>query len=166
MEVRVKAAIWALACLLLAVGAQGPAASAADGRDGALRAARKGQVLRIWPLVFGPTFPARGYRILYRSTGMNGEPIVVSGAIIFPVGPAPASGRPVIAWAHPTTGVADKCAPSLVPVNAVQGLDEMIGRGYVVVATDYPGLGTKGMHPYLIGVSEARAVLDSVRAAR
>jgi acetyl esterase/lipase len=35
-----------------------------------------------------------------------------------------------------------------------------------VVATDYPGLGTPGIHPYLIGISEARAVLDSVRAAR
>lgn len=36
----------------------------------------------------------------------------------------------------------------------------------VVVAADYPGLGTPGMHPYLIGESEGRAVLDSVRAAR
>jgi pimeloyl-ACP methyl ester carboxylesterase len=42
----------------------------------------------------------------------------------------------------------------------------MLARGYVVTATDYPGLGTVGPHPYLIGVSEGRAVLDSVRAAR
>ncbi len=39
-------------------------------------------------------------------------------------------------------------------------------EGYIVVATDYPGLGTDGIHPYLIGESEGRAVLDSVRAAR
>src|SRR6476646_670978 len=45
-------------------------------------------------------------------------------------------------------------------------LDAMIGQGYIVVATDYPGLGTAGIHPYLIGESEARAVVDSVRAAR
>jgi acetyl esterase/lipase len=46
-------------------------------------------------------------------------------------------------------------------------LPQMMAEGYVVVATDYPGLGVPGMiHPYLIGVSEARAVLDSVRAAR
>ncbi|HZV20266.1 MAG TPA: alpha/beta fold hydrolase, partial [Hyphomicrobiales bacterium] len=32
--------------------------------------------------------------------------------------------------------------------------------------TDYPGLGTPGPHPYLVGKSEGRAVLDSVRAAR
>jgi acetyl esterase/lipase len=31
--------------------------------------------------------------------------------------------------------------------------------------TDYPGLGTPAPHPYLVGQSEARAVLDSVRAA-
>ena len=36
----------------------------------------------------------------------------------------------------------------------------------VVVATDYPGLGAPGVHPYLIGASEARALVDSVRAAR
>ena len=49
----------------------------------------------------------------------------------------------------------------------IWGLADMLARGYVVVATDYPGLGVPGqIHPYLIGVSEARAVLDSVRAAR
>jgi alpha-beta hydrolase superfamily lysophospholipase len=48
----------------------------------------------------------------------------------------------------------------------IWGLSDMLARGYVVVATDYPGLGTPGIHPYLIGVSEGRAVLDSVRAAR
>jgi acetyl esterase/lipase len=42
----------------------------------------------------------------------------------------------------------------------------MLARGYVVTATDYPGLGTPEVHPYLVGRSEARAVLDSVRAAK
>ena len=40
----------------------------------------------------------------------------------------------------------------------------MVRQGHVVVATDYPGLGTPGPHPYLVGVSEGRAVLDGVRA--
>ena len=48
----------------------------------------------------------------------------------------------------------------------IQGLREMVDRGYVVAATDYPGLGTPETHPYLVGASEARAVLDSVRVAR
>jgi acetyl esterase/lipase len=80
----------------------------------------------------------------------------------------PPGGRPVIAWAHPTTGVVSRCAPSLARVffASIQGLRAMLDRGYVVAATDYPGLGTPEVHPYLVGTSEARAVLDSVRAAR
>jgi Secretory lipase len=48
----------------------------------------------------------------------------------------------------------------------IWGLGEMLSRGYIVVATDHPGLGTDGIHPYLIGESEGQAELDSVRAAR
>jgi acetyl esterase/lipase len=127
-----------------------------------------GEIIRVWPLEGGAPGNSEAFRILYRSTGLNGEPIEVSGAIHFPSGPAPAGGRNVIAWAHPTSGVVQACAPSLMPDNSgmIWGLPDMLAQGYVVVATDYPGLGTPGIHPYLIGVSEARAVLDSVRAAR
>ena len=45
-------------------------------------------------------------------------------------------------------------------------LNEFLNRGWVVVMTDYEGLGTRGPHPYLFGTSEARGVLDIVRAAR
>jgi acetyl esterase/lipase len=108
------------------------------------------------------------FRVLYRSTGLHGEPIAVSGVIIIPTTKALREGRPIIAWAHPTTGIVPRCAPSLARVlfNSIQGLPEMPARGCVAAATDYPGLGTAGPHPYLVGVSEARAVLDSVRAAR
>jgi acetyl esterase/lipase len=127
-----------------------------------------GAIIRVWPLVGGGPGNSQAFRILYRSTGPNGESIEVSGAIHFPSGPAPAGGRNVIAWAHPTSGVVQACAPSLMPDNdgMIWGLPDMLAQGYVVVATDYPGLGTPGIHPYLIGISEARAVLDSVRAAR
>jgi len=111
---------------------------------------------------------ARAYRILYWSTGLDGKPVEVSGVVITPPGPPPPGGRPVIAWAHPTTGVVSRCAPSLARVffASIQGLRAMLERGYVVAATDYPGLGTPAVHPYLVGDSEAHAVLDSVRAAR
>ena len=127
-----------------------------------------GSILNVWPLAGGGPGNSEAFRILYRSTGLNGEPIEVSGAIYWNPGPAPAGGRHVIAWAHPTTGVVRACAPSLMPDNAsmIWGLADILAKGYVVVATDYPGLGTPGIHPYLIGVSEGRAVLDSVRAAR
>jgi acetyl esterase/lipase len=131
-------------------------------------AAGPGSIINVWPLDGGGPGNSEAFRILYRSTDPNGRPIEVSGAIYWNPGPAPAGGRDVIAWAHPTSGVVRACAPSLMPDNAgmIWGLADILAKGYVVVATDYPGLGTPGVHPYLIGASEARAVLDSVRAAR
>jgi len=48
----------------------------------------------------------------------------------------------------------------------IPALGEVVRRGYVVVAPDYPGLNSDGPHPILVGISTARSVLDSVRAAR
>jgi acetyl esterase/lipase len=126
-----------------------------------------GSLIRSEPMQFAPA-GAQAYRVLYRSTGLHGEPIAVSGVIVVPPGPAPAGGRPIVAWAHPTTGVVPHCAPSLAILvfQQMAGLRELIEQGAVVAATDYPGLGTEGPHPYLVGDSEARAVIDSVRAAR
>jgi acetyl esterase/lipase len=126
-----------------------------------------GGLIRAQPIAGAPG-GATAYRILYRSEGLHGEPIAVSGAVVIPGGAVPLGGRPIVAWAHPTTGVVPACAPSLARVffRSVQGLDAMLAHGYVVAATDYPGLGAGGPHPYLVGTSEGRAVLDSVRAAR
>jgi pimeloyl-ACP methyl ester carboxylesterase len=109
-----------------------------------------------------------GRRILYLSTDPQGDPIAVSGTVIVPDGRPPDGGRPVLAWAHGTTGIARRCAPSLSPqvTSTIPGLDDFLDAGYVVVTTDYPGMGAPGNHQYLIGQSEARAVIDSVRAAR
>ncbi len=130
--------------------------------------AKPGGILRVSPLLGGSTDGGKGYRLLYRSAGAEGEPIAVSGSIFIPSGPVPKAGRDVVAWAHPTSGVVDRCAPSAQPdaPGLISGLADMLARGFVVVATDYEGLGTPGEHPYLVGPSEAHAVLDSVRAAR
>lgn len=126
-----------------------------------------GDLIRYEPMLGAP-LGSTAYRILYRSTGLNGNVNAVSGVVIVPFGPAPAGGRPVVAWAHPTSGVVPHCAPSLALTLflTIPGLRDMLALGYAVVATDYPGLGTAGPHPYLIGESEARSVLDAVRAAR
>ncbi len=126
-----------------------------------------GSLIRSEPITTAPA-GAQAYRVLYRSVGMHGEPIAVSGVIIVPPGPVPAGGRPIVAWAHPTTGVVPHCAPSLAifVFQQMAGLRQLVEHGAVVAATDYPGLGTAGPHPYLVGDSEARAVIDSVRAAR
>jgi acetyl esterase/lipase len=126
-----------------------------------------GTIIRAEPMLQAPGY-ITAYRVLYRSRGLHDEPIAVSGVIIAPRGDAPAGGRPVVAWAHPTTGVVTRCAPSLAffVFQQIQGLRDMASQGYVVAATDYPGLGGPGVHPYLVGKSEGRAVLDIVRAAR
>src|SRR5271170_7612565 len=53
------------------------------------------------------------HKVLYRSTKPDGSPIAVSGIVIVPAGQPPAGGWPIVAWAHPTTGVVSHCAPSL-----------------------------------------------------
>ena len=110
----------------------------------------------------------QAWQIRYTSTNDRGQVEEVTGVVIAPVGVPSRMGRPVLAWAHGTWGVADKCTPSTSSsfFNSIPGLNAAIARGYVVVATDYAGLGTPQPHPYLIGGSAGRSVLDAVRAAR
>ena len=110
---------------------------------------------------------ATAYRILYRSRSEDGADLAVSGLVIVPAGDIPVGGRPVVAWAHPTTGVVPACAPSRSSLRymMIPGLRDMLKRGFVVTATDYPGTGPGDVQPFLDGPAEARAVLDSVRAA-
>lgn len=133
-----------------------PTASAALGPPGSLLGSTS---------IPGPR-GGSAWRIRYVSTGLDGKPIEVTGAVIAPR--EAGQNRPVVAWAHGTTGVGERCAPSLRGplAGSIDGLSGSLSRGYVVAATDYPGLGTPGPHPYLVGISEGRAVLDSVRAAR
>ncbi|GMA30227.1 hypothetical protein GCM10025875_02190 [Litorihabitans aurantiacus] len=108
-------------------------------------------------------------RVLYTTTRQDGSAAVASAVVVVPDGES-AAPRTVLAWQHGTTGVAQRCAPSLtaeaVTERNVPGVGEMVRRGWVVVATDYPGQGTAGRYPYLIGQGEGRATLDAVRAAR
>src|SRR4051794_4669735 len=113
--------------------------------------------------------------LLYRSRSANGKTAAVSGTLTLPKGHAPKGGWPVITYAHGTTGIADVCAPSRDSAsNAAHGLNayaypllrRWVKAGYAVVRTDYAGLGTPGVHPFLNGHAEGYSVLDAVRAAR
>ena len=110
--------------------------------------------------------------VLYSSKSFPGDrKITVSGTVSVPEGAPPAGGWPVISWAHGTTGIADQCAPSLGGDQGSYGgaeplIANWLENGYAVVATDYEGLGTNGIHPYLIGESEGRGVVDIVKAGR
>ncbi len=138
-----------------------------------LPAGASGTLLRAERVVGVPGVPAsaRVWRILYRSRDVAGRGVAVSGYVVAPAGSAPRGGYPVLAWDHGTTGMAAPCAPSLfTDLDGQQEylapyLDQYLARGYAVVASDYQGLGTGPLHPYLVGDVEAWDTLDAVRAA-
>lgn len=107
------------------------------------------------------------WRIRYETRDHQGRAAESTGVVIAPSDPGKGP-RDIVAWNHGTVGIVEGCAPSGQKdfMASVPELEGMIRRGYVVVATDYPGLGTKGPHGYLVGEAAARAVLDGVKAAR
>ncbi len=127
---------------------------------------------------------ARAWRIAYVSSDPAGRRTVTTGLIAVPDGPVPPGGRPLVAWAHGTTGTARRCGPSqdpqpAQPLNQVllpsgttdsdvglPAMEALLARGVVIVATDYQGLGGPGLHPYGQPISNGRDVLHALRAAR
>lgn len=146
-------------------------AAAADGDFYAvpdpLPPGEPGDVIKSEP-VDVPGLNGEAYRVMYHSQSLEGDDIAVTGLVGVPKAAPPVDGFPVVSWAHGTTGIADACAPSKTPTDAnfLAVGNQLIGQGYVAVATDYEGLGTPGRHPYIVGESEARGVIDIVRAAR
>lgn len=129
-----------------------------------------GRLLRLEPSTSGVPPGARAWRVLYATTRRDGVPAVASAVVLAP-DPLPEGPRPIVAWTHGTTGIAPGCAPSVLPPpfpfdQAVPAVAELLAEGWVLVGTDYVGLGTAGPHPYLIGEGEGRSALDAVRAAR
>jgi alpha-beta hydrolase superfamily lysophospholipase len=112
----------------------------------------------------------RGYRIMYRSDDGRGAAIAVTGMAYAPLAPPPAGGWPIVVWAHGTVGVGDGCAPSkydaLYYGEYAWIVGELVRNGFVVVATDYEGLGTPGLAKYLELDSAGRSVVDAVPATR
>jgi pimeloyl-ACP methyl ester carboxylesterase len=125
---------------------------------------------------------AQAWRIAYISSDVQERKTLSTAIVVAPVGSAPKEGRPVIAWAHGTTGTAESCGPSQVfdpatPLNqyflvggdswtdyGLPGVATFIKAGYVVVGTDYQGLGGGGRHQYSVAATNGRDVINSVRA--
>ncbi len=130
-------------------------------------AAPPGTLISADPVVDTPA-GSQAWKIRYWTKSDRGAEIEVTGMVVAPREAIPATPRRVIAWTHGTTGVVESCAPSRAPwfYDQVAGLSDAIAHGYTIVAPDYPGLGTSMPHPYLVGVSTGRSVLDAVRAAR
>lgn len=131
-----------------------------------------GDLVRYQPIPSAPK-GLRWYRIMYLSTTVAGDPTVVTGVFTVPTGPAPPGGFKLATHAHGSTGLADDCAPSRTIVSNPGSSAELqvVGQdaakhGYAVASTDYEGQGGPGRHPFLVGPSEGRSVLDAARAVR
>jgi alpha-beta hydrolase superfamily lysophospholipase len=131
-----------------------------------LPAGEPGMLIRSEPITDHVPDGAQAWRVMYLSTGVDGEPVAVTGVVVAPVEMSN-EPRPVVAWAHGTLGVMPACGTSHManPFEFIPEVDRLMQEGFVLAATDYPGIGTPGVHPYLIGEVAAAAVLDSVRAA-
>lgn len=130
-----------------------------------------------------PVKGAQAWKIAYISSDISGRKTISTGLVVAPVGAAPAGGRPVMSWAHGTTGSAQNCGPSQVldPAVAlneyfliggnswtdygVPAVEEFIKEGYVIVATDYQGLGSGGRHQYSVAATNGMDTLNAARAA-
>jgi pimeloyl-ACP methyl ester carboxylesterase len=177
--------VLATLALLLAAAAPATAAKVRTGPAGTafytppkpLPGSKHGDLIWARKLTGQPALASAGKNtlVLYRSEGIDGKPIAVSGTVSVPKGKAPKSGWPVITYDHGTTGIADICAPSRDATNNPAHtynnyiyplLNRWLKAGYAVVRTDYQGLGTPGTHEYFVGVAEGRSTLDIARAAR
>ena len=130
-----------------------------------LPAGEHGDLLRYQEVAAGDV--ATTYRIMYLSESLAGDPIAVTGTAIVPKSSAPEGGRRLFTIAHGTTGIADECAPSKKTSGGELALATPLAKqGYLMAETDYEGLGTPGRHPYLVGESEGRGVIDAILAAK
>lgn len=104
--------------------------------------------------------------IRYNMPNVNGERAEATAMVFYPNTPQPQDGWRVVVWEHGTVGSGDSCAPSNNQLNNnFRGLaSSLLAQGYVIVAPDYEGLGTRGIHPYLNLKSVAQSAIYAVRA--
>lgn len=115
-------------------------------------------------------------KFIYQSEKLNGSSVPVSGYVLWPYAARSCQdGYSVVAWAHGTSGANVEHAPSNYKnlLHHFSGPYQLALQGYVVVSTDYAGLGVKKdsvgkhvMHEYLACPSQAKDVVHSVTAAR
>lgn len=114
------------------------------------------------------TVAAESSILTYKMLGQSGQEVQATSLVFTPNNPPPVGGWPIVVWAHGTTGVADACAPSKAALaeSTKDLISKLLTAGYVVVAPDYEGLGTPGIHPFLNVKSEAFSITDAVVATR
>lgn len=160
----VTAAVIATAAVTSTVAAAAPASTTLPAPGTVVSAAPLDKNLWI------PETTEKAFKLTYVTTNSFGERATSTGTVFIPHGAAPEGGWPVVSWAHGTTGIGDDCAPSRtgpsLPDRDFPFLANWMKQGYAIVASDYVGLGTPGLMPYLDGKATAHSVVDMVKAGR
>ncbi|MDV2469760.1 alpha/beta hydrolase [Acinetobacter chinensis] len=105
----------------------------------------------------------------YNMVNVQGKTAKATAIVMFPKTPMPKDGYRTVVWEHGTLGVGDFCAPSnnVLGTNFRDPLAKgLLNAGYVIVAPDYEGMGTPGIHPYLHLKSEAMSAISAMKAAK
>ncbi len=109
------------------------------------------------------TSGAKSYRVAYRTRKFDGAATLSSARIFLPT-TSRVGEAPLLVASHGTTGVADVCAPSAYENVSDYLVLPAVAHGYAVIAPDYAGLGTPGIHAYLDNVEAGQGTLDAARA--
>lgn len=101
----------------------------------------------------------------YNMPNVQGNTAEATALVIYPRTPQPRDGWRVVVWEHGTVGSGDSCAPSSNILNPRFKImaESLLAKGYVIVAPDYEGLGTRGIHPYLHLKSAAQSAIYAVK---
>lgn len=102
----------------------------------------------------------------YTMKNVQGQKAEATALVFYPKTEKPKDGWRVVVWEHGTVGVGDDCAPSntLIGENFGELAQDLLAAGYIIVAPDYEGLGTRGIHPYLNLQSEAESAVAAMAA--
>ncbi|MFP4561838.1 MAG: lipase family protein [Spirochaetia bacterium] len=110
------------------------------------------------------------YRIVYRSTDFDGTPADIVAQIFIPRFDE-REERPVYVFGSGTTGIADKCAPSLERPDIRRlgyyraNMLAYAGLGFISIIPDYLGFNDPGRDQrYFVKAAEGHVMLDAIRA--
>jgi hypothetical protein len=116
--------------------------------------------------------PMHAWKVQYASVNRQGQRTAVTGTVAVPDSPWNGPGpRPIIAFNPGTLGDGNQCAFSKQLSGAYQdeyegdNIAAILKAGFAVAATDMMGFMNGQVHPYVMAVDGAHAILDMARAA-
>ena len=110
------------------------------------------------------TYDVASYKLVYYTTGLDGEPVFASGLISIPQQTG-CDELPMLTYCHGTV-LEQFDVPSEMSYSG-RFVRHFASSGYIGLGPDYLGLGQgSGLHPYQHAESQATATLDLIEAAR